>query len=275
MEKELNIFTVKIWTSMNLFQGILLFLSAAIAGVINSIAGGGSFIAFPALIFTGVPPINSNAMCSVALFPGSMASIGGYRLELIEERKILPLMILTSIIGGIAGAVIMLKTPPNTFMELVPYLLLIANLLFIFGPRITAFFKKRNIEKETNRFRLIIGTIILQLFIALYGGFFGAGMGIMMLAALALIGMNNIHKMNAFKVVLGSCINGIAALIFISAGVILWLQTCVMIVGAVIGGFWGAYYARKYDPAKVRIIVILIGSSMTLYFFAKVYLIHK
>ena len=211
-------------------------------------------------------------MCSVSLFPGSLASIGGYRFELIEERRILPLMILTSIVGGIAGSIIMLRTPPNTFMELVPYLLLIANLLFIFGTKITAAFRNRKIVKETSRFTQITRIIILQLFIALYGGFFGAGMGIMMLAALALLGMDNIHKMNALKVVLGSCINGIAAIIFIAAGVILWLQTCVMIVGAIIGGFWGAYYARKYDPAKVRILVILIGTAMTLYFFAKVYL---
>src|ERR1017187_4472583 len=202
-----------------------------------------------------------------------MASIGGYRLELVEERKILPLMILTSIIGGIAGSIIMLRTPPNTFMELVPYLLLTANLLFIFGTKITTAFRNRRISKESNRITQISRVVILQLFIALYGGFFGAGMGIMMLAALALMGMDNIHKMNAFKVVLGSCINGIAAIIFISAGVILWFQTCVMIIGAVIGGFWGAYYARKYDPAKVRIIVILIGSTMTLYFFANVYLL--
>jgi uncharacterized protein len=257
---------------MSLVQGIILFLSAMIAGAINSIAGGGSFIAFPALIFTGMPPINSNAICSVALFPGSLASIGGYRLELIEERKILPLMIITSVIGGIIGSVIMLKTPPNTFMELVPYLLLIANLLFIFGSKITAAFRKRKGAGNTSRIRLIAGTILLQLFIALYGGFFGAGMGIMMLAALALMGMNNIHKMNAFKVVLGSCINGVAALIFIYAGVILWAQTSVMIAGAIIGGFGGAYYARKYDPAKVRLLVIFIGSVMTLYFFAKVYI---
>jgi uncharacterized membrane protein YfcA len=258
---------------VDISQGILLFISAAIAGAINSIAGGGSFIAFPALIFTGVPPINSNAMCSVALFPGSMASIGGYRLELVEERKILPLMILTSIIGGIAGSIIMLRTPPNTFMELVPYLLLTANLLFIFGAKITTAFRNRRISKESNRTTQISRIVILQLFIALYGGFFGAGMGIMMLAALALMGMDNIHKMNAFKVVLGSCINGIAALIFISAGVILWLQTSIMIFGAILGGFWGAHYARKYDPAKVRKIVIFIGSAMTLYFFARVYLV--
>jgi uncharacterized protein len=260
---------------VSLVQGILLFIAATIAGAINSIAGGGSFIAFPTLIFTGVPPINSNAICSVALFPGSVASIGGYRLELIEERKILPLMIITSFIGAIAGSVIMLKTPPNTFMELVPYLLLIANLLFIFGARITASFRKRRAVKESSRFRVVSGTIILQFFISFYGGFFGAGMGIMMLAALALMGMDNIHKMNAFKVVLGSCINGVAALIFISAGVILWLQTSVMIVGAIIGGFGGAFYARKYDPAKVRLLVIFIGSVMTLYFFAKVYILKS
>src|SRR5665647_1697344 len=157
-----------------------------------------------------------------------MASIGGYRLELIEERKILPLMILTSIIGGIAGSIIMLRTPPNTFMELVPYLLLTANLLFIFGGKITASFRNSKFVKRENRFTQITRIVILQLFIALYGGFFGAGMGIMMLAALALMGMDNIHKMNAFKVVLGSCINGIAAMIFISAGVILWLQTCAV-----------------------------------------------
>jgi uncharacterized membrane protein YfcA len=260
---------------VNIFQGIILFFAATIAGAINSIAGGGSFIAFPALIFTGVPAINSNAMCSVALFPGSMASIGGYRLELIEERKILPLMILTSFIGGIAGSIIMLRTPPNTFMELVPYLLLLANLLFIFGGKITAAFRRRRITKEEKGFSQLIRIVILQLFISTYGGFFGAGMGIMMLAALTLMGMDNIHKMNAFKVVLGSCINGIAALIFISAGVIIWLQTSIMITGAILGGFGGAYYARKYDQAKVRRVVIFIGSSMTLYFFARVYLFKQ
>ena len=259
---------------MNIFQGILLFIAAMAAGAMNSIAGGGSFLAFPALIFTGVPPINSNAICSVALFPGSLASIGGYRLELVEERKILPLMIIISFIGAIAGSVIMLKTPPNTFMELVPWLLLAANLLFIFGGKITSKFRNRKITKKRTRVRIITGTIVLQLFIAFYGGFFGAGMGIMMLAALALMGMDNIHKMNAFKVVLGSCINGVAAIIFISAGVILWLPTSIMILGAITGGFCGAYYARKHDPAKVKKIVISIGSAMTLYFFAKVYIFN-
>jgi uncharacterized protein len=259
---------------MSLIQGLLLFLSALLAGGINSIAGGGSFIAFPALIFTGVPPISANAMCSVALFPGSLASIGGYRQELAAEKKVLPLMILSSLIGAIAGSIIMLRTPPNTFMKLVPHLLLVANLLLIFGSKITSVLGKRTASSEASRSGLLIRAMFLQLFISVYGGFFGAGMGIMMLAALVLMGMDNIHKMNALKVVLGSCINGVAAIIFISAGVILWIQTSIMIAGAIIGGFGGAYYARKYDPAKVRKLVIVIGLTMTIYFFVKVYLIN-
>lgn len=243
------------------------------AGAINSIAGGGSFIAFPALIFTGVPAINSNAICSVALWPGSMASMGGYRLELLEEKKVIPWMVLISLIGGTIGAMIMLRTPDKTFMELVPYLLLAANLMFIFGGRITAALKKNKVESSNSRTKIIIGTIALQLFIAVYGGFFGAGMGILMLAALSLMGMTNIHKMNAFKVLLGSCINGIAAIIFIFSGVIMWQQTGVMILGAILGGFGGAHYARQFDPVKVRKVVIAIGSAMTIYFFIKVYFI--
>lgn len=253
---------------------ILLFFAAAIAGAINSIAGGGSFIAFPALIFTGVPAINSNAMCSVALWPGSMASIGGYRLELNEEKKVIPWMVFISLVGGTIGALVMLRTPDKTFMELVPYLLLAANLLFIFGGRITAAFKKNKKDTVTSRTKLIIGTVLLQLLIAMYGGFFGAGMGILMLAALSLMGMTNIHKMNAFKVLLGSCINGIAAIIFIFSGIILWQQTGVMILGAILGGFGGAHYARQFDPQKVRKVVIAIGIAMTIYFFIRVYVLH-
>lgn len=252
---------------------ILLFFAAAIAGAINSIAGGGSFIAFPALIFTGVPAINSNAICSVALWPGSMASLGGYRLELLDEKKEIPWMVFISLIGGTIGALVMIRTPDKTFMELVPYLLLAANLLFIFGGKITAFFNKAR-GNVNSRTKMIVGTIILQLFIAIYGGFFGAGMGILMLAALSLMGMTNIHKMNAFKVLLGSCINGIAAIIFIFSGIILWQQTGVMILGAILGGFGGAYYARQFDPIKVRKVVIAIGSVMTVYFFIKVYFFH-
>lgn len=253
---------------MHFPDGILLFFAAAIAGAINSIAGGGSFVAFPALLFTGVPPINSNAICSVALWPGSMASVGGYRLELLEERKVLPWMIIISLAGGTAGAFLMLSTPQNTFMELVPWLLLLANLLFVFGGKVINIFKA---DMGGQQKRHVIFSVVLQFFISFYGGFFGAGMGILMLAALTILGMTNIHKMNAFKTVLGSVINGIAALIFILSGVILWSQTSVMILGAVVGGFGGAYYARQIDPAKVKKVVIFIGVFMTVYFFIKIY----
>jgi uncharacterized membrane protein YfcA len=257
---------------MSLLDSVLLFFAAAIAGVINSIAGGGTFIAFPALLFTNVAAIPSNAICSVALWPGSVASIGGYRLELISEKKVLPYMVLIRLLVGSIGEFVMLKTPENTFMELVPYLLLIANIIFIFGKKLTSLFQKGHNDPKKNY--LVVSTIFLQLFISFYGGFFGAGMGILMLAALTLMGMTNIHKMNAFKVVLGSAINGTAAFIFIFSGIILWPQTAVMIVGAVLGGYGGAHYARRVDPQKVRMVVILIGCIMTIYFFLKVYLFH-
>jgi uncharacterized protein len=255
---------------MSIPEGILLFFAAAIAGAINSIAGGGSFIAFPALLFTGVPPINSNAMCSVALWPGSMASVGGYRLELLEEKKVIPWMVVISLIGGTLGAFIMLQTPENTFMELVPWLLLLANLLFIYGGRIIKKFKRSTEGKRHEVF-----SVFMQLFISFYGGFFGAGMGILMLAALTILGMTHMHKMNAFKTLLGSVINGIAAIIFISSGVIIWMETSVMIAGAIAGGFAGAYYARQVDPDKVKKIVIVFGIIMTLYFFIKIYLLDR
>src|ERR1035437_8340597 len=275
MEEELNIFTLKILSVSELISRNFTFSFGCNSRSDKFYCRGRKFYSIPCFNLYRRSTYKFQCYLFSSTLSGFLASIGGYRFELIEERKILPLMILTSIIGGIAGAVIMLNTPPNTVMELVPYPVLVANLLFIFGAKLTAACTNRKNVNETNRFKQIAGTIFLQLFIALYGGFFGAGMGIMMLAALALMGMDNIHKMNAFKVVLGSCINGIAALIFIYAGVILWLQTSIMIFGAVVGGFWGAHYARKYDPAKVRKIVIFIGSSMTLYFFAKVYLIHN
>lgn len=268
--KTYLIFSFKKQKHMNTAEGILLFFAAAVAGAINSIAGGGSFVAFPALLFTGVPPINSNAICSVALWPGSMASVGGYRLELLEEKKVLPWMILISLIGGTIGSIIMLKTPQNTFMALVPWLLLIANILFIFGGKAINYFRG---ESSSSNKRNIILSVLLQLFISFYGGFFGAGMGILMLAALTIMGMTNIHKMNAFKTVLGSVINGIAAVIFIASGVIFWNQAGVMILGAILGGFGGAHYARQVDPAKVKKIVIAIGLFMTVYFFIKIYIL--
>lgn len=280
---------------MIFLQFCLLFVAAMLGGALNSVAGGGSFIAFPALIFTGVPPINANATNTVALWPGSVASTGAYRKELAQQqRSVLIVLSGMSLIGGVLGALLLLHTSQATFVRLIPYLLLVATLLFAFGGRITTYVRERRrrarqlaIEdpslaslEETQDEKLVVpstvpsrsalaGIALIQLVIATYGGYFGGGIGILMLAALELMGMENIHVMNALKTLLTSFINGVAVITFAIAGAVVWPQALLMVVGAIIGGFGGAYFARKIDPRWVRLFVILVGFSMTIYFFIR------
>jgi uncharacterized membrane protein YfcA len=256
---------------MTLPQGILLFVAAVLGGTLNAVAGGGSFFTFPALVFTRVNSIIANATSTVALWPGSVASMGAYRQELAKQRRDL-IIVLTviSLIGGVGGAILLLKTPASTFNALIPYLLLAATLLFAVSPYITAQLRKRTAGKP-NTGRISLTSLILigiaQLVIAVYGGYFGGGIGILMLAALAFMGMDNIHEMNAVKTLLASCINGVAVITFIIAGAVLWLQAIVMIIGAIIGGYGGAYYARRIDQKWVRLFVVVVGLALTVYFF--------
>jgi uncharacterized protein len=255
---------------MTLHYGILLFLVATVAGAINSVAGGGSFLSFPSLLFTGVPPIQANATNTTALWPGTLASVGAYRKELRGEHKrmLIPLII-TGIIGGLLGATILLKTPQATFLRLIPYLLGAATLLFAFSGQVSRFVRSRTEHfHQQTRVGIVVGAL-MQLCIAIYIGFFGAGAGILMLAMFAIMGVENIHTMNAYKTVLATVCNGIALLTFIVAHAILWPQAIVMTIGASIGGFYGAFFAQKMDPQHVRYIVIAIGAAMSIYFFAK------
>ena len=254
---------------MALSQILLLFIAAIIGGTLNAVAGGGSFFTFPALVFTGVAPIIANATSTVAIWPGSVASIGAYRREIAKQpRGILWLLIGTSLIGGALGAVLLLGTPQAFFVALVPYLLLVATLLFAFSPYITARLRQRT-TTSTNKssWQSLAGVSFAQLVIAIYGGYFGGGIGILMLATLAMMGMENIHEMNAVKAVLASCINGVAVIIFIAKGAVVWPQALLMLVGAIIGGYGGAYYARKIEQKWIRIFVIVVGLALTLYFF--------
>lgn len=253
---------------MTITHAIVLFLAAMLAGVLNSVAGGGSFVSFPTLIFTGVPAINANATSTVALWPGTVASASAYRQELTLHRGILVLAIV-SFIGGLLGAELLLRTPPATFGHLIPYLLLAATLLFTFGSSITGRLRARIPKTSDSSWLAIAGLALIQLVIATYGGYFGGGIGILMLAALSLMGMENIHEMNALKTVLASCINGVAVLTFIVAGAVFWGQAAVMVVGAIAGGYGGAHFARQLDPRLVRRFVILVGFGMTIYFFVR------
>lgn len=252
---------------MSIGHGVLLFFAAMLGGMLNSVAGGGSFISFPTLVFAGVPPISANATNTVALWPGSAASVAAYRKDFATQRRALIPLSIVSVAGGIIGALLLLRTPETTFVQVVPYLLLAATLLFVFSGQITARLRSRHSGSPGSSWRGIVGMTTAQFPIAIYGGYFGGGIGVLMLAALALMGMDNIHTMNALKNLLATFINGVAVVTFVIAGAVVWPQALLMIVGAIIGGYLAGHQARKLDPALVRRFVIIVGFTMTAYFF--------
>jgi hypothetical protein len=251
---------------LTLQQGGLLFAIAVVSGAMNSVAGGGSFLSFPMLLLMGLPPIQANATNTIALWPGILGSIGAYRRELRgpEARKVLWPLLSTGLVGGLLGAVTLLVTPQQTFLKLIPYLLLSATLLFAFSRKITAALRPNGEAALSSA-----GGATAQFFVAFYIGYFGAGAGILMMALLALLGMNHIHRINAYKTVQAAVCNGIAILAFVTRGVIYWKHAGVMVAGATLGGYYGALFAQKMKQEHVRWIVIAIGAGMSAYFFVK------
>lgn len=237
-----------------------------LGAALNSVAGGGGFIAFPALLFIGVPAIAANATQTVALWCGVTASSRAYREHLDVPRRILIPLVVTSLIGGLGGAFLLLHTPQHTFLHLVPWLMLSATLLFALSPLVTG--RRSSVAHDASTIA-VTGASIFELVVAVYGGYFGGGLGIMNLAMFAALGMTEIHAMNALKAVLGSAINGVAVLTFIVARAVYWKQALVMIAGSLIGGYFGAHYAQKVPKPLVRGFVIAVGSAMTVYFFLK------
>ena len=249
---------------------ILLFAAAVLGGSLNAVAGGGSFLTFPALVFVGIPPVAANATSTVALWPGGWASVAAYRRELVGHRRLfLVILAAVSVAGGLLGALLLLHTPQMTFVRLTPYLLLGATLLFAFGKQTAALTRRWSSISGTSWRRTMVGAGVAQFVIAIYGGYFGGGLGVLMLAALGLLGLDNLHQMNALKTLLAACINGVAVLVFILAGIVAWPQAIIMVVGAIIGGFGGATIARRIDPRWTRATVILVGLAMTTYFFVR------
>jgi uncharacterized membrane protein YfcA len=246
-----------------------LFVAGVLGGALNAVAGGGSFVAFPALLFTGVPPIPANATNTIALWVGVTASGGAYRSRLDVPRRIMLPLLAASFTGGLLGAFLLLKTPAHTFMKVLPWLLLGATLLFVFGKRLYG--SRASAVARDATLAAIAGASVFELGVAVYGGYFGGGVGIVNLAMLAAIGMTDIHAMNALKSVLGTAINGVAVVVFIVKRAIYWPQAVVMIAGALVGGYFGAHYAMKLPQAWVRWFVILVGAGMTAYFFVKAY----
>jgi uncharacterized membrane protein YfcA len=244
-------------------SAILLVAAAFCAGAMNAVAGGGSFLTFPALVFSGVPSIIANASSTVALFPGSFASAWAYRHDFRNfERVSFRAMMAVSLIGGVAGALLLLFTPQRSFDAIIPWLLLAATLVFAFAPRITPILRRHvRIGPRT--------LVVTQLFVSVYGGYFGGAVGIIQLSVWALYGLTDLKAMNATKTLLSGSMNAVAVVCFVIAGKVWWPQTLVMLAGAVAGGWLGAHAARRVDQRYVRYAIIVISTIMTIVFFAR------
>jgi uncharacterized membrane protein YfcA len=248
---------------------VFLFFAGMLGGALNSVAGGGSFVAFPALLFSGVPPIPANATNTIALWMGTAASGGAYRSRLDVPRRVMIPLLSASLLGGLIGAFLLLKTPAHTFMRVLPWLTLGATLLFAFGKKLAG--KRGSVIEEQTTGAALVGATLFQLAVGVYGGYFGGGMGIVMLAMLAALGMTDIHAMNALKSVMGFVINGVAVVTFTLARAVYWKHGMVMIIGSIAGGYLGAHYAMKLPQVWIRYFVVLVGTAMTAYFFWRSY----
>ena len=255
---------------MELTDIAIIAIAALVAGAVNSVAGGGTFFSFPALLAVGVPPVVANASNSVSLWPASLAGAWAYRRELARFSRSLPMLTVVAFAGGIAGGLLLLATSNAAFARLIPWLLLIATLLFAFSRQISGALKGfRPVPTAGNTHRIGRGGFVFQLAVSVYGGFFGAGMGILMIAALAIQGFEDMHEINALKNWLSAVIYSVAVATFTIAGAVSWPHTAVMLITGTLGGYLGARVARQLPAALIRGFVILIGAVLTIYYFGK------
>jgi len=253
---------------VNLTQALILVAASFGAGVMNAMAGGGTILTFPSLIFLGLPSIAANATSTVGLLPAAMTSLYGYIDEVREQRKWLKTLFLPSLIGGAIGSVLLLRTPEKTFAVLAPLLILFATVLFMVQGLLARSQAKRQAENppaassgpSQGRWTL---AVLLQLGVAVYGGYFGAGIGILMLSLLGFLGLSNIHAANGIKNFFGFCINVVAAAYFIVKGAVVWPVALVIVGGAAVGGYAGARFAKRIGKEKARAAVIVIGLVVT------------
>ncbi|MBP1607962.1 MAG: hypothetical protein H6Q04_197 [Acidobacteria bacterium] len=247
-----------------------LFGAGVVAGAINSVAGGGSLISFPALIAFGIPPIPANATNTAAVLPGSISSAAAYRKDLPgrHEGPFISLF-LPSLAGGLLGAVVLAVTPSELFSRMVPFLILFATILFSGREYFARLVNARSDEPgPISRLARLWG-FSFQLFVAAYGGYFGAGIGILMLASFSLMGMHDIHKMNAMKTFLASVINGTALFYFILRGLIVWPIAILMACGAIIGGYLGARLAKRVNQRILGLFIVAIGFAVSVWLFLR------
>jgi len=244
--------------------------SAIAAGCINTIAGGGTLLTFPALLsFGGLSAVSANATSTIALVPGSMAGAWGYRREQAEVRHWLLLLLWPSALGGLVGSLLVTRLPPAYFAALVPWLLLTASLLFLGQPLLARRFPAAKQEAVPPSKRVLALLIGFQFLVAVYGGYFGAGIGVLMISSLALMGISDIHNINAVKTVLAAVINSVSVLVFLFDAPIAWPVVLPMALGAIVGGYYGASVARFLPRWVVRWFVIAVGLALSAYYFAR------
>lgn len=236
-----------------------------LAGTMNAIAGGGSFVTLPALISAGVPALNANASSTVALVPSALASAYAYRHDFQDFDGVrFRDMAILSVLGGACGAVLLMVTPQSVFAALVPFLLLFGTLAFAFGRQAGAYLRTR--IKITPRMMLAT-----QFVLGLYGGYFGGAVGIMMMAAWSLLTSAPLSAMQPARNLLNSAMNATATLLFVIGGLVFWRQTFVLFGGALLGGYFGAHYARKIDANRARAVISVLNAGMTLFIFWKTF----
>jgi uncharacterized protein len=243
---------------MDLFPWIVMLCAAFAAGAINSIAGGGTLLTFPVLIWLGLDPKVANATSTVALWPGLFGGLYGYRKELENSSPILIRLGLTSIVGGGIGAWLLIFTPSPTFARLVPFLILFATILFMLQGTINRRLRLGSLEAKPTTLWWT-GAMVFQFFSAMYGGYFGAGNGILMLAVMGLLGLHDLHRANGIKNFMGICINSVAVLSFSLSHLVVWPDSLAMAVAALAGGYFGASMAVRIGQAWVRKGIVVIG----------------
>jgi uncharacterized membrane protein YfcA len=245
-------------------------LAAFLAGAINSVAGGGTLVSFPVLLWLGLPSVIANATSTVAIWPGSLGSIWGFRRELRQTETRMRWLSVVCLIGGATGAVLLRVTPTSLFDRLVPFLLLFATLLFTVQDTVRKRLGTGSGATRSTRGWLLFA-ILFQLLVAIYGGYFGAGMSIMMLTSLGILGMSDILQMNALTSLFALCINGMAAILFMATGMVDWRYLLPMAIAALAGGYGAAGLARRIGRTAVRRFVIAVGFAISVSLFVKTF----
>lgn len=271
---------------LGIIEVVVIVVAGFLAGAVNSVAGGGTFFSFPALLAVGVPPVIANASNAVALWPGSLAGAWAFRRELRRFSASLPMLSAIAFVGGIAGGLLLLRTSNARFTALIPWLLLLATLLFAFSGPLSGGIRYllRRVQEQGRApggrgdaradaprpdaaRHFGFGGYLFQGLVSVYGGFFGAGMGILMIASLAIQGFEDLHEINALKNWLSAVIYSVAVVTFVLADAVSWSHTLVMLVAATIGGYLGAAWARRIPALWLRRFIVGFGALLTAWYF--------